>query len=144
MGRRVNTVLAQSLPASASSLGSGVLPRSGRPHSAAVASETCSSFNPFWELALFFKGPGPVPLSPSPPTPAPCEERVNIYFLFICFFCVCVGMGWYPVPGGLMWLLQVGCVPRSPGMGPKALPLAPGCHLPAPPPPPQFCQLLLM
>lgn len=50
----------------------------------------CSIFNPFWELALFFKGPGPVPLSPSPPTPAPCEERVNIYFLFICFFV----LGW--------------------------------------------------
>lgn len=64
----------------------------------AVASETCSIFNPFLELALFFKEPGPVPCCPHS-TPAPREERVNIYFYLFAF---CVGMGLCPVPGGPM------------------------------------------
>lgn len=34
-----------------------------------VVSEMCSIFNPFSELALFFKGPGPVPLSSPSATP---------------------------------------------------------------------------
>lgn len=82
-----------------------------------------------------------------PPPQLPAKRELIYIYIFIYllfFFWVCAGMGLCSVPGGLMWLLQVGCVPSSPGTGPEALPLAPGCHLPAPPPPPQFCQLLLM
>lgn len=85
------------------SLGSGAhSPAPPTPHPSqirpAVASETCSIFNPFLELALFFKEPGPVPCCPHS-TPAPREERVNIYFYLFAF---CVGMGLCPVPGGPM------------------------------------------
>lgn len=63
-----------------------------------MASETCSIFNPFLELALFFKEPGPRSL-----TPAPCEERVNIFLIYLLFLCVCV-LGWVSV-----WSQGVSC-----------------------------------
>lgn len=76
-GGRGNAALAQSLLASASSLG---FPRSDDPAllltplgigSLLQRTRSCSSSSSSSSLS---------------PAPAPCEERVNIYFLFICFF----------------------------------------------------------
>lgn len=117
---RVNTVLTQLLQAQVSSLDSGV--HSSPP----LQDQTHPTLSDLlWPLRhVLFLTPSGNWLSSSkdqvlflflPPLPAPCEERVNIYIFYL--FAFCVGMGLCPVPGGLMWLLQVGCVPSSPGMG---------------------------